>query len=153
MNAEIWYLAKNGERIGPFTNQEVAAYGDAGNITPDTLAWCEGMNGWITAAAAGMRITAPAPAVVVRTTPVTYRKASPYAPVVVFLAVTLGGAGGGFVAIEAAKQYAAHQVANVVRKTGKAFAAQVEKDAAEWKKHNEEIQDIFAKASAAANAR
>jgi hypothetical protein len=158
MNATTanWYLAKNGTKHGPYTAAQVKEFGEAGHITADMLAWRTGAAEWVSVSSVrGMRV-APvaeaATAVVVRPAAVTYRKASPYAPVLVFMAVTLGVAVGGFVAIEAAKQYAVHQVASVVRKSGEKFAASVDKEAAEWKQHHEQIQGIFAKANAAMNA-
>jgi len=158
MNATqaVWYLAKNGTKHGPYTAAQVKEFGEAGHITTDMLAWRTGAAEWVSVSAVRGMLVAPsaeaAPVVAVRPA-VTYRKASPYAPVVVFMAVTLGVAVGGFVAIEAAKQYAYHQVSKAVAKSGEKFAASVKKDAAEWKKHHEEIQGIFAKANAAVNAR
>ena len=158
MNATAanWYLAKNGTKHGPYTAAQVKEFGEAGHITADMLAWRTGAAEWVSVSAVrGMRV-APvaeaAPAAVVRPAAVTYRKASPYAPVLVFMAVTLGVAVGGFIAIEAAKQYAVYQVASVVRKSGEKLAASVDKEAAEWKQHHAQVQDIFAKANAAAKA-
>ena len=152
----IWYLAKNGTKGGPYTVAQMKEFGDAGHITADMLAWKNGASEWVPVASVrGLRVAQvveAAPVVVARPA-VTYRKTSPYAPLVVFMAVTLGVAVGGFIAIEAAKQYAVHQVASVVRKSGKAFAASVDKEAAEWKQHHDQIQGIFAKANAAVNAR
>ena len=151
-----WYLAKNGTKHGPYTAAQVKEFGEAGHITADMLAWKDGTPAWVPVSAVrGLRV-APvveaAPVVVARPA-VTYRQQSPYAPLGTVAAVALGVAIGGFIAIEAAKQYAVYQVATVVRKSGEKFAASVDREAAEWKQHHDQVQDIFAKANAAANAR
>ena len=138
---QIWYLAKNGKKSGPFTAAMLKGIGEAGHVTPGMLVWREGLAAWAAVETVkGLTITPlpaapaaaqePLPAVARRT--VEYRPQSPYAPLVLFLAVTVGVAFGGFLAIEGAKRYAAYQVKTAVAKVAKEIDSQVKKEAAAW---------------------
>lgn len=41
-----WYYARGEERMGPVDDQEIAALASTGQITGQTLVWCEGMADW-----------------------------------------------------------------------------------------------------------
>jgi len=48
MNADpIWFYEQQGERRGPVTREDLLARLAAGEITPATLVWREGLKGWI----------------------------------------------------------------------------------------------------------
>lgn len=41
-----WYYAENNEQRGPLSETEFLQLVNEGKITPDTLVWCQGMDGW-----------------------------------------------------------------------------------------------------------
>jgi ferric-dicitrate binding protein FerR (iron transport regulator) len=41
-----WYCAVNGQRFGPVSDQELAAWIQQGRLKPADLVWCEGMAEW-----------------------------------------------------------------------------------------------------------
>ncbi len=44
--AAIWHLAVAGKTLGPYSIQQLQAGASRGEVTPDTLVWCDGMQGW-----------------------------------------------------------------------------------------------------------
>ncbi len=44
-----WYIAKNGERLGPYTGEQLQDRADAGKLGPRDMVWCEGMPDWVPA--------------------------------------------------------------------------------------------------------
>jgi len=55
------YLHLNGEQKGPYPAEQVRAMLAAAQITPDTLAWHEGLSGWVRVSAILEPTPAPAP--------------------------------------------------------------------------------------------
>jgi hypothetical protein len=47
--ADRWYYAKEGQRLGPITFEQLKELANSGAIQPATLAWCEGMPEWTAA--------------------------------------------------------------------------------------------------------
>lgn len=45
MNAQ-WYILREQENYGPYTDEQVQQFIREGRILPDDLAWCHGMAGW-----------------------------------------------------------------------------------------------------------
>ena len=43
-----WHYAKNGEQLGPVTEEELKALFDSGQLTEDDLVWREGLTEWVT---------------------------------------------------------------------------------------------------------
>ena len=138
---QIWYLAQNGKKSGPFTAAMLKGIGEAGHVTTGMLVWREGLAAWAPVESVkGLRVVAPVAAPVAAQEPlpaiarrtVDYRPHSPYAPLVLFLAVTAGVAAGGFLAIEGAKRYAAYQIGTAVAKVAKEIDSQVKKEAVAW---------------------
>lgn len=41
-----WYLAENGQKIGPLTQEELTQAVGGGQLTATTLVWCAGMSSW-----------------------------------------------------------------------------------------------------------
>ena len=41
-----WHIAVEGKTQGPFSPQQIASGVASGQVTPDTLVWCAGMDGW-----------------------------------------------------------------------------------------------------------
>lgn len=41
-NEQVWYIAYNGQTVGPMTKEQLMAY----HITPNTQVWREGMTQW-----------------------------------------------------------------------------------------------------------
>ena len=75
---QIWYLAKNGKKSGPFTAAMLKGIGEAGHVTPGMLVWREGLAAWAAVETVkGLRITplpaappeVPVPVAVVTTAP------------------------------------------------------------------------------------
>ena len=44
-----WHVAVNGQTQGPYGLPQLAAGISAGEVTPDTLVWANGMSGWTAA--------------------------------------------------------------------------------------------------------
>ena len=44
--ATAYFLAIGGKQYGPFTVQQLQPFVPTGQITPETLVWCQGMTGW-----------------------------------------------------------------------------------------------------------
>ena len=155
----VWYLGKNGTKQGPYTAVQLKEMGEAGLVTADMKVWKTGLTEWQSVAVVkGLKVVPVVQDIqpVVEIKPVVeYRKnTNPTLSLVgLCAAIIFSVAVGGFVAIEAAKQYAYHQVATAVAKSGEKFAAQMEKDAADFQRQHEEIQKVMAKATAAVNAR
>lgn len=42
----VWYLAENGERVGPLNSAQLQEFAQSGRVSPETLIWCAGMSGW-----------------------------------------------------------------------------------------------------------
>ena len=42
-----WYYAKDGQRMGPYTDPEFSGMVSQGTISPDTLVWRDGMSNWL----------------------------------------------------------------------------------------------------------
>ena len=42
----LFYIAVNGQQVGPFNISQLAQYVQAGQINGMTMAWCEGMSNW-----------------------------------------------------------------------------------------------------------
>ena len=61
----IWHVAENGEAMGPFTPAQMSQAIAGGRVTPTSLVWCAGMEGWLVAAEvdalAGQFAPAPPP--------------------------------------------------------------------------------------------
>jgi len=47
--AKPWYLAVNGQQVGPLPVDQLAGKVGSGELTPDTLVWQDGMSGWVAA--------------------------------------------------------------------------------------------------------
>jgi hypothetical protein len=45
-SAKLWHLSRNGEKLGPFTSQQLGDMGKHGRITSDMLVWRDGMQKW-----------------------------------------------------------------------------------------------------------
>lgn len=41
-----WYYAENNQPVGPLSEEDFQSRVSAGNVTPQTLVWCEGMPAW-----------------------------------------------------------------------------------------------------------
>lgn len=48
--AAAYFLAIDGKQYGPFTAEQLKAFVPTGQITPNTLAWTQGMSNWLPAA-------------------------------------------------------------------------------------------------------
>lgn len=46
----VYFLAINGKQYGPFTVEQLRAFVPTGQITAETLVWCQGMSAWQRAA-------------------------------------------------------------------------------------------------------
>ncbi|MFU8802167.1 MAG: AgmX/PglI C-terminal domain-containing protein [Bradymonadaceae bacterium] len=46
-SASEWYVVINGEQQGPMTPDEVSAYCTAGQLTPESFCWREGLDDWV----------------------------------------------------------------------------------------------------------
>ena len=46
-SAMSWYYSKNGTQLGPVTEEELAAKGRSGEVSPADLIWKEGMGDWL----------------------------------------------------------------------------------------------------------
>ena len=160
----VWYLGKNGTKQGPYTAVQLKEMGEAGLVTADMKVWKTGLTEWQSVAVVkGLKVVPVVQDIqpVVEIKPVVeYRKNTTLSLVGLCAAIIFSVAVGGFVAIEAAKQYAYHQVKTAVEKSGKEFAAKMEKDAAEmkqvadqWSQQQQQLRAAMDKASAALNAR
>jgi hypothetical protein len=59
---QIWYLAQNGKKSGPFTAATLKGIGEAGHVTAGMLVWKEGLANWAPVESVkGLKIT-PLPA-------------------------------------------------------------------------------------------
>lgn len=47
--ATQWYLTRDGQRMGPYSGEQLQAFADDGRLAPRDLVWCEGMTDWIEA--------------------------------------------------------------------------------------------------------
>lgn len=47
--AGAWHIAVNGQTQGPFTLQQMASGASGGQLTPETMVWTNGMQGWAAA--------------------------------------------------------------------------------------------------------
>jgi hypothetical protein len=45
----VWYFAKEGKQLGPFTNRELKAAADRGDVSPTDWVWKEGAPKWVPA--------------------------------------------------------------------------------------------------------
>ncbi len=45
----VWHVTRNGQTMGPFNMQQMAAGATSGELTPETLVWSQGMSGWVAA--------------------------------------------------------------------------------------------------------
>jgi GYF domain 2 len=43
----VWYISRNGQRAGPFTNDDFARFEEAGGLRPTDQVWHTGMQSWI----------------------------------------------------------------------------------------------------------
>jgi len=41
-----WYLCRDGQQLGPLTDQELSLFAKGGNFQPDDLLWTEGLDSW-----------------------------------------------------------------------------------------------------------
>lgn len=41
-----WYLARDGQQIGPLTDRELSLFAEGGNFKPGDLLWTAGLDGW-----------------------------------------------------------------------------------------------------------
>jgi hypothetical protein len=46
-NDAVWYISRDGQRVGPFTNEEFARFEEAGTLRPTDQIWQTGMDEWI----------------------------------------------------------------------------------------------------------
>ena len=46
-NDAVWYILRDGERAGPFTNDEFTKIEDAGHLRPKDQVWQTGMDSWV----------------------------------------------------------------------------------------------------------
>ena len=46
-NDAVWFISRDGERAGPFTNDEFARFEEAGGLRPTDQVWQTGMQSWI----------------------------------------------------------------------------------------------------------
>jgi hypothetical protein len=46
-NDAIWYISRDGQRAGPYTNDEFARFEEAGRLRPTDQVWQTGMQSWI----------------------------------------------------------------------------------------------------------
>ncbi len=63
--ANAWHVAENGAAAGPFGDADMAAMAKAGRLTPTTMVWTPGQDGWKPAsdtALAALMASAPPPA-------------------------------------------------------------------------------------------
>jgi hypothetical protein len=57
-----WFLARGGEKLGPFASEQLKEMGRAGQITGDMLVWREGMDNWQPVTKVrGLQVTATIP--------------------------------------------------------------------------------------------
>src|SRR5438552_10557228 len=49
MTAVQWFVARNGQKVGPFTPGELKQLADAGLLQPSEMIWTEGMSRWVEA--------------------------------------------------------------------------------------------------------
>src|SRR5262245_38681945 len=46
-NNAVWYISRDGQRAGPFTNDDFARFEEAGGLRPTDQVWHTGMQSWI----------------------------------------------------------------------------------------------------------
>jgi hypothetical protein len=46
-NDAVWYISRDGQRAGPFTNDEFAGFEEAGRLRPTDQVWQPGMQSWV----------------------------------------------------------------------------------------------------------
>lgn len=44
-----WYYSRGDERVGPITSRDLKALAEAGDVTPETLIWRQGLKDWVPA--------------------------------------------------------------------------------------------------------
>lgn len=49
MNPVSYFIARNGQQLGPLSSEQIAQMQATGQIAPQDMVWHEGMNGWQTA--------------------------------------------------------------------------------------------------------
>ncbi len=60
---KLWHLARDGEKFGPYTSQQLSELGKDGRITGDMVVWREGMGEWLPVSKVkGLQLTPVAPA-------------------------------------------------------------------------------------------
>ncbi|MBI3409238.1 MAG: DUF4339 domain-containing protein [Planctomycetes bacterium] len=47
--ATQWYLTRDGQRMGPYSGEQLHEFADDGRLSPKDLVWCEGMTDWVEA--------------------------------------------------------------------------------------------------------
>jgi tetratricopeptide (TPR) repeat protein len=47
--APAWFVARNGDRYGPYSPEDIARFAAEGNVLPETLLWTDGMTDWVRA--------------------------------------------------------------------------------------------------------
>src|SRR5262245_8137925 len=57
-----WFLARNKQRLGPYTSAQLKAFADAGQLTPEDMILREGRPKWVNAGAVKGLFTAAPPA-------------------------------------------------------------------------------------------
>jgi GYF domain 2 len=45
----MWHFSQNETNYGPFSDEQMAQYIQQGNVTAQTMVWCEGMTDWMQA--------------------------------------------------------------------------------------------------------
>jgi uncharacterized RDD family membrane protein YckC len=56
-----WYIAVDGETVGPYPREEMERLRATGGIADDTPVWCEGMADWAAFADSDLNLAAPSP--------------------------------------------------------------------------------------------
>lgn len=68
--SETWYVASDGQQLGPYTGEQLLEFAQSGNISAQTLVWAEGMTEWLPASQIpGLFPAATTPAPALATTP------------------------------------------------------------------------------------
>src|SRR5262245_45752312 len=47
LNDPLWYIARDGRNVGPFSTDEFARFEEAGRLRPTDQIWRTGMDAWI----------------------------------------------------------------------------------------------------------